>query len=69
MNMFYENHFLSTLGIVGIATVTGIVGYKAGKAAGYVKGIAWAIKTMDEAHDEYWQHKNERVNYQPYYTK
>lgn len=68
MNMFYENHFLSTLGIVGIATVTGIVGYKAGKAAGYVKGIAWATEMLEED-NKYLQRKNEEVNYQPYYTK
>lgn len=67
MNMFYEDRLLSALGVIGVATLTGIVGYKAGKAVGYIKGIVDTSKVVNETHRSYQRTRN-KVNYQPYYT-
>lgn len=66
MNMFYEDRFLATVGVVGIAAFTGITCYKIGKGVGYIKGIVDVYNGVTADWEK--QSRNRKtVNYR-YYT-
>ena len=72
MNMFYEDRFLTTVGVVGLMTVTGIACYKIGKFTGIVTACREIVNGLDEdltaRRKRSFAKDGRHIRYTPYYT-